>query len=161
MAGSFSFLLVERFFSLIRELLVMAKVCVPLLHSSGYSTMLVIVLPRHHGWVGLLAISLLWKLQVPWNLVLDEEAFRSDPACVPLSLVSEVHSAFSKRDSPSPLGSTKQKCMMFWNNPGQQPKRGFHIPGVGVLIASLWLLGGKISFKLCKHRLICIIGIFR
>jgi hypothetical protein len=57
------FHLIELSLRSIRELLVTAKICVPLLHPYDYQTVLVIVLVhRYQGWVRLLVASLFGSL---------------------------------------------------------------------------------------------------
>lgn len=64
--------------------MVTAKVCMALFYPQGYLAILVVdMVHRHHGRVGLLVAALLWKLAwcilVSWKLVLCEETFRSVP----------------------------------------------------------------------------------
>lgn len=62
------FSLFEKFMSPIRKVLIIAKVCIPLLYPEGYNVMLgVDMIHRCHGLLGLLIASLLWKLAYyPW-----------------------------------------------------------------------------------------------
>lgn len=90
----------------IRELLITAKVCVLLLHPSGYCAMLfIVVVHKHHSRRGLLVDSLVWLIvwcvQVPWKSVLREETFRSVQAQRSLGPASEIHTVFSNKDLTS------------------------------------------------------------
>lgn len=84
--------------------------------------MLVVVIYRHHSWVGLyrLVVSLLlklaWDLLAPCKLVLREGAFKSIPSQGILSPVSEMHDVFTIVTFLSILGV---------GNQGQQQLAGY------------------------------------
>jgi hypothetical protein len=73
--------------------------------------MLVIVaVIRHHSWVGLLFVSLLWKLALCLlKLILREEAFRSVPAQVLWDL---CHGVFCTKGLPSSSWGPSQAIAM-------------------------------------------------
>jgi hypothetical protein len=76
------------------EVLVTAKVCVPLLYPYGYcGKLFIIVVHRHQSYMWALVAFFLWKLTwcllFPWKLV-QEERFRSVPAQWLLDPVSKM-----------------------------------------------------------------------
>lgn len=77
---------------------------------------------EHHGWVGLLVVSLGWKLawhlQVLGRLVIRAEVSRPVPAQEPLGSVSVVRTVFSDRDLASGDGATEGNSnkLYVWGN---------------------------------------------
>ena len=67
---------------------------------------------RHHSWVGLLLVSLLWKLALCLlELLLREEAFRSVPDQVLWDLC-HVYSVFCTKELPSSSRGQSQATTM-------------------------------------------------
>lgn len=81
--------------------------------------LVIIVVHRHHGRVGLLDAFLLWKFAwqftVPSRLVLKEETFRSIPAQGTLGPVSGVHCFFSNKESPSSFDGQRRATAITYN----------------------------------------------
>lgn len=102
---------------LLREPLVTTNICIPPLNLQDYHGMLVVVLPGHYGWVGLLVVLQLGRTIHCFPLLEacitcssstktspQEGAFqvRSTPSP---GLFSKVHDVFSNKDYHQHLGS--------------------------------------------------------
>lgn len=121
---------------------------------------------RHHGWVGFLVASLLWKLKcyllVPWKLVLGEEAFRSEPSWVFWSLCLKHVVSPAIETYLLPLGVNTATAIVYnalgvsWISLSNNSKETFLFHMLGLLLDSLWSLQpwvGALSAQIGKCHL--------
>ena len=119
--------LLLRVVSSIRELSVIGKERKPLLHPYDYhATLVIVVVHRHHSWVGLLLPSLLLKLA--WYFLIPGS----------LEPLSAVHGIFSKRNLPSTSGEEPRTiaivCNIWgvsWATLANNSKEGFSMESWG------------------------------
>lgn len=168
---------------LLREPLVTTNICIPPLNLQDYHGMLVVVLPGHYGWVGLLVV-----LQLGRTI----HCFPPLEACITCSSstkTSPQEGAFQVRSTQSPSQVFFPKCMMslairttinIWEantgnsnslyclgvswNPMTNKRRVSHAWDWGFCYnmsmahgRSFVSPGDITSFKLYAHRFVCVI----